>query len=96
MKKTTVLKALTHYSFKNYNKCDSLSTTVKVFISFGCVCVRVFIHSFVHSFIHSLRYSMSVNYLNILLDKFIVLIISVSPGIIRRCLIILSTDRQQT
>ena len=39
---------------------------------------------------------MSVNYLNILLDKYLVLIISMSPGIIQRCLIILSTDRQQT
>ena len=38
---------------------------------------------------------MSVNYLNILLDKFMVLIISMSPGIIRRCLIILSADIQQ-
>ena len=28
---------------------------------------------------------MSVNYLKILLDKFMVLIISMSPGIIRRC-----------
>ena len=82
--KDTVLKALTHYLFKNYSKCDSLSTTVKVFISF------------VHSFIHSLRYSMSVNYLKILLDKFMVLIISMFPGIIQQCLIILSTDRQQT
>ena len=30
---------------------------------------------------------MSVNYLNILLYKFMVLIIPMSPGIIRRCLI---------
>ena len=33
--------------------------------------------------------SMSVNCLKILLDKFMVLIISMSPGIIRQCLIIL-------
>ena len=38
---------------------------------------------------------MSVNYLNILLDKFMVLIISMSPGIIRQCLIFLSADIQQ-
>ena len=39
---------------------------------------------------------MSVNYLKILFDKFIMLIISIFPGIIRRCLIILSGDLQQT
>ena len=38
---------------------------------------------------------MSVNYLNILLDKFMALIIPMSSGIIRRCLIILSADIQQ-
>ena len=38
---------------------------------------------------------MSVNYLNILLDKFMVLIIPMSPGIIWWCLIILSADIQQ-
>ena len=92
MKKTPVMKALTHY----YNKCDSLSTTVNFFISFVSVCVRACVRAFVRSFVHSLRYSMSVNYLKILLDKFMVLIISMSPGIIRRCLIILSADRQQS
>ena len=58
------------------------------------VFVRLFVRSF-HSFIHSLRYSMLVNYLKILLDRFMMLI-SMPPCIIRRCLIILSTDRQQT
>ena len=71
MQKTHVLKALTHYSFKNNDKCDSLSTTVKVSISFVRVCMRVFVRSLSHSVIHSLRYSMSVNYLKIMLDKFI-------------------------
>ena len=55
--------------------------------------VRTFF--FIHAFVRSLRYSMSVNYLKILLDKLMVLIIPMSPGIIRRCLIILSADRQQ-
>ena len=98
MKKTPVLKVLTHYSFKNYNKNDRQS----VHVIRSCVrayvrsFVRSFVHSFIHSFIHSLRYSMSVNYLKILLDKLMVLIISMSSGIIRRCPIIFSTDRQQT
>ena len=39
---------------------------------------------------------MSANYLKILTDRFMMLIISMPHGIIRRCLIILSTDRQQT
>ena len=60
------------------------------------MCVRSLVRSFIHSFIHSLSYSMTVNYLKILLDKFMVLIISMSSGIIRQCLIILSADRQQT
>ena len=95
MKKTPVLKALTHYSFKNY-MCDSLSFIRACVRAYVCACVRSFIRSFVHSLIHSLRYSLSVNYLKILLDEFMVFIISMSPVIIRRCLIILSADRQQT
>ena len=39
---------------------------------------------------------MSVNYLKIVLDKFMVLVVSMSSGVIQRCLIILSADRQQT
>ena len=39
---------------------------------------------------------MSVNYLKILLDKIMVFIISMFPGIIRQCLIILSADREHT
>ena len=50
----------------------------------------------VHSFVRSLRYSLSVNYLKILFDKFMMLIISMSPGMIQGRLIIVSTDRQQT
>ena len=38
---------------------------------------------------------MSLNYLKIQLDKFMLLIISMLPDVIRRCLI-LSADRQQT
>ena len=92
MKKTPVLKVLTHYSLKiiisviHYQRLSKFS-----FPSFLCACDR----SFFSSFIHSLRYSVSVNYLNILLVKFMVLIIPMYPGIIRRCLIILSADIQQ-
>ena len=101
MKKTPHIESVDALFVKNLNKCDSLSTAVKVIISFVPACVRAsfvrsFLPSFLHSFIHSLRYSMSVNYVKILLDKFMVLTISMSPGIIGRCVIILSADRQQT
>ena len=70
MKKTPVLKALTHYSLKIIIS-NSLTTTVKFsFHSFLCACVCVFVRSFIP------LESMSVNYLEILLDKFMVFVIS--------------------
>ena len=50
MKKTPILKALALYSFKHYNKWDSLSTTLS-FHSFMHVCERVFFICSFHSFI---------------------------------------------